>query len=217
MNRRRKHFAVGYNIYKILWVFFLGGFIGNMAEITFYLLTTGKVISRSSMIYGQFSTVWGLGFVLLTVPLHKIAEKREIYIFFAGALLGGLYEYLCSFALEKYVGVRFWDYSRWHYNLNGRINLLFCLFWGVVAILWIKDIFPRLSDTIEKLPDRLGKVLTWILVAVFIADSVLSGMAVIRTSEREEGIAAETVFEKFIDEYYPTELVLERYPNMKLK
>lgn len=217
MSRYRKRFAPGYNFYKVLWVFFAGGFLGTFLEITFYLLTTGSVMSRSSMLYGQFSTVWGGGFVLMTVLLHKMSDKRDLSIFLAGAALGGIYEYACSFMLERVISVRFWDYSRIGYNLHGRINLPFCLLWGVTAVLWVKDLYPKFSKWVERLPDRAGRLLTWLFIAAFIVDSVLSGAAIIRTSAREDGIPADSLIEKLIDETYPTDYILERYPNMKLE
>ena len=71
----------------------------------------GKLISRSSLLYGQFSVVWGFGCVLLTILLHKLQGKKDLFIFLTGALSGGLYEYVCSVFTEVFFGVRFWDYS----------------------------------------------------------------------------------------------------------
>ena len=44
--------------------------------------------------------------------------------------LGGAYEYLCSVFTELVFGKVFWDYSWMPFNLGGRINLLYCFFWG---------------------------------------------------------------------------------------
>ena len=32
--------------------------------------------------------------------------------------------------------------SHMPFNINGRINLLFCFFWGVLAIVWLKLLYP---------------------------------------------------------------------------
>ena len=57
-------------------------------------------------------------------------------------------------------GTVFWDYSAIPFNLGGRINLLYCFFWGFAAIAWFKVLFPPISACIEKLPPRGGRVLT---------------------------------------------------------
>ena len=68
-------------------------------------------MSRSSVIYGTFSIVWGFGAVILTVVLQRLAGKEDRYIFLAGSVLGGVYEYLCSVFTEIFLGTTFWDYS----------------------------------------------------------------------------------------------------------
>ena len=109
-------------------------------------------MSRSSVVYGPFSIVWGLGCVLLTAFLYPYREKNDRYIFLAGTILGGAYEYICSVFSELVFGTVFWDYSAIPFNLGGRINLLYCFFWGIVAVVWLKMLYPILSGWIEKLP-----------------------------------------------------------------
>ena len=67
-------------------------------------------------------------------------------------------------------GTVFWDYSHIPFNLGGRINLLFCFFWGIAAVVWLKGLYPRLSAWIERIPIRWGKAGTWVLI-VFMAVS----------------------------------------------
>ena len=71
-----------------------------------------------------------------------------------GTLLGGAYEYLCSVFTEIVFGAVFWDYSALPFNLGGRINLLYCFFWGLAAVAWFKVLFPPLDRLIESLPRR---------------------------------------------------------------
>ena len=81
-------------------------------------------MSRSSVVYGDFSIVWGLGCVLLTAILYQYRNRGKGYIFLFGTVVGGVYEDACS-VLQKFVfGTVFWDYSKVPFNLGGRINLL---------------------------------------------------------------------------------------------
>ena len=107
-------------------------------------------MSRSSVVYGDFSIVWGLGCVLLTAILYQYRNRSKGYIFIFGTVVGGVYEYVCSVFTEIVFGTVFWDYSKIPFNLGGRINLLFCFFWGIVAVLWLCFLYPRLSGLIEK-------------------------------------------------------------------
>ena len=89
-------FARGVCVDKLIWVFMICAFLGDLIETLFCRVTGGVWMSRSSVIYGTFSIVWGFGAVILTVVLQRLAGKEDRYIFLAGSVLGGVYEYLCS-------------------------------------------------------------------------------------------------------------------------
>ncbi|MEG0368079.1 MAG: putative ABC transporter permease [Coprobacillus sp.] len=209
-----KRFAKGYNLYKLFWIFLTCSFIGAVVEIVWCYFTMGKLMSRSSLLYGQFSIIWGMGTVLLTVILHRMEGKRDLSIFCVGTVAGGIYEYVCSLVAEGLFGVRFWDYSDIAFNIDGRINLLFCFFWGFIAVIWVQNIYPFLSNNIERIPFKLGKPLTWIL-AVFMAFNMLvSAAALIRSYQRQLHIPAQTIIGEFLDENYNDKYIVKRYQNI---
>lgn len=209
-------FAAGIGFYKLFWLFLIGAFVGDLIETVFVWGTSGVLMSSSSLLYGPFSVVWGLGAAILTVVLRGLMDKSDRYIFVGGALMGGVYEYMCSVVTEKLFGKVFWDYSKIPFNLNGRINLLYCVFWGIAAVVWVKEVYPRISALIEKIPMKVGKVLTWVLVVLLAVDVALSCMALGRMDQREKGIPATNAVQQFLDEQYPDEYLTQRYQNMKL-
>ena len=99
-------------------------------------------MSRSSVVWGPFSIVWGLAIAAVTQLLYRYKDRPVSWLFVAGTLLGGAYEYLCSVFTEVVFGTVFWDYSAIPFNLGGRINLLYCFFWGFAAIAWFKGVVP---------------------------------------------------------------------------
>ena len=96
--------------------------------------------------------------------LYQYRNKSDSFIFVFGTVLGGAYEYACSVFTELVFGTVFWDYSKIPFNLGGRINLLYCFFWGIAAVVWMRALYPRLSDWIEKIPKKAGETVTWVLV-----------------------------------------------------
>ncbi|MEG0366047.1 MAG: putative ABC transporter permease [Coprobacillus sp.] len=209
-----KTFAKGYNLYKLFWIFLCCSFLGAMVEMVWCFFTMGRFMSRSSLIYGQFSIIWGFGTVLLTIILHRMEGKRDLAIFAVGTVAGGIYEYVCSLIAEGLFGVRFWDYSDIAFNIDGRINLLFCFFWGLIAVIWVQNIYPFLSRNIEKIPVRYGKQLTFVLVAFMIFDMSISAMALIRSYQRQQNIEAQSFVGEFLDEQYPDNFIAKRYQNI---
>ncbi len=209
-------FASGIGFYKVFWLFFIGALVGDLVETVYVFLASGTLMSRSSLLYGPFSVVWGLGAALLTLVLRGFMEKSDRYIFIGGALLGGVYEYMCSVVTERVFGKVFWDYSKIPFNLNGRVNLLYCVFWGAAAVIWVKELYPRLSRLIEKIPLKAGKILTWVLVVFLAVDVALTCGALGRMDQREKGIPATNAVQEFFDEQYPDDYLHHRYQNMKL-
>ena len=115
------------------------------------------------------------------------------------------------------MGTTFWDYSNMAFNIGGRTNLLFCMFWGIIAIIWLKFLYPACSRLIEKVPVVAGKVLTWIVLALFLCDAVISVAAMTRYVERREGVHASNKIEQFVDYHYPDAVVEFVWPNMRVK
>lgn len=208
-------FAEGCGFYKLFWLFVIGSLIGDLAETVFCRITMGWWMSRSSLVWGPFSIVWGLALVIATLLLYKDRDKPEGHIFLVGTLLGGAYEYICSVVLELVFGKVFWDYSGLPFNLNGRVNLLYCFFWGIAAVIWIRWIYPRFSDWIEKIPMEPGKIITWILVVFMAANMLVSSMALIRYDSRAKGKEAAAQWEVLMDEYYDDSVMSRIYPKAK--
>ena len=149
--------------------------------------------------------------------MYRYRNREDRYIFFAGTLLGGAYEYICSVFTELAFGTVFWDYSKIPFNLGGRINLLFCFFWGIAAWVWMKLLYPKVSDLIEKVPKRPGTWVTYVVLVFMVGNVLLSGIALSRYSERASGIKANNALSEWIDERFPDERMERIYPSAKIR
>lgn len=210
-------FAEGVCLDKLIWVFLVSALLGDIIETLYCWAIEGIWMSRSSVLYGPFSIVWGIGAVVLTMVLSRFAHKPDRYIFLIGALIGGVYEYGCSLFTEIVLGSVFWDYSWMPFNIGGRTNLLYMGFWGILSVVWIKLIYPKMSGLIEKMPALQGKIITWILIAFMICNAVLSAMALIRYTERKDGIEASNTVEEFLDTTYEDKMIEKVWPNMVIR
>ena len=210
-------FAEGVCLDKLIWVFLVSALLGDIIETLYCWAIEGVWMSRSSVLYGPFSIVWGIGAVVLTMVLSRFAHKPDRYIFLIGALIGGVYEYGCSLFTEIVLGSVFWDYSWMPFNIGGRTNLLYMGFWGILSVVWIKLIYPKMSGLIEKMPALQGKIITWILIGFMICNAVLSAMALIRYTERKDGIEASNTVEEFLDTTYEDKMIEKVWPNMVIR
>ena len=169
------------------------------------------------------------------------AGKEDRYIFLAGSVLGGVYEYLCSVFTEIFLGTTFWDYSDMPFNIGGRTNLLYCIFWGLLSVVWVKICYPTISGWIEKLPPLGAKIATWAVIVLMSCDAVISAGAMVRYVERQDSAAVQessmdagtvvgtesttgtvraekkSVIDTFFDINYPDERIEKVWPNMKVE
>ena len=110
-------------------------------------------------------------------------------------------------------GKVFWDYSWIPFNLGGRINLLYCFFWGIASVVWMKYLYPKISALIERVPAKIGKKLTYIMLLFMLCNILVSSMALIRSTERANNIPATATWQQIMDERFDDDRLLRIYPN----
>ena len=152
-----------------------------------------------------------------TAFLYKYREKPDYIIFITGTILGGAYEYICSLFTEIVFGTIFWDYSKLPFNLGGRINLLYCFFWGIAAVIWIKLLYPLLSKWIELIPMKAGKLFIWVFLAFMMVDISVTSCAMLRHSARQMHMGAQNKVDVYLDQHFNDEWMAKRYQNMSFK
>lgn len=138
--KEKKHIKIaGITLWRIVAYFIIYSVAGFIIETIFGVLTKGVLESRKSFLYGPFCSIYGLGAVLMILPLQRF-KKNNYTLFAAGFVIGSIIEYLVSLIGELIFHIKWWDYSDQILNLNGRICVLFSLFWGLLAIYLMSDI-----------------------------------------------------------------------------
>ena len=199
----------------LVWLFVVGAFLGDVVETIFCRVTAGVWMSRSSLVWGPFSVVWGLALVLATVLLRGSERKSESRIFWFGVILGGAYEYVCSAVTELLFGTVFWDYSGFKFNLGGRINLLYCFFWGIAAVAWIRYGYPLVAKGMNKLKTHIRPWMTAALAVFMAVNMGVSALAMARYDARTSGVEAATPLAVFLDAHFDNARMERIYPNAK--
>ena len=184
----------------LVWLFVIGAFLGDVVETLFCRVTAGVWMSRSSLVWGPFSVVWGLALVMAAVLLRGSEERSDRSIFLFGFVLGGAYEYLCS-------AVKF--------NLGGRVNLLYCFFWGIAAVVWIRYGYPLIAKLMAKLKKHILPWMTVVLTVFMAVNMGLSGLALARYDARTSGLAPANRLDVFLDEHFDNARMERVYPNAK--
>ena len=212
--REEDSFARGLNGYKLALVVIIGSFAGVVIELLWCLVTNGYIESRAGLVWGPFNLLYGVGAAMLTLCLYRYRNRGKWLSFLGGMIVGTVVEYGCSWLQETLLGSVSWDYSHLPFNINGRVCLMYSIFWGFLGVMWIKDIYPRMAKALLRLPARPGKILAWALSIFLLVNTLVSGLAVARWSARLDGEAPRNAVESLLDARFPDERLEKIYANM---
>ena len=174
-NRRLSHqinFLRCYTIWNLLFMFLLFACIGWVWELIVFLIQTGEFVNRGTL-HGPWVPIYGVGGAMIIVVLSSL-RKRPLVAFFAIVVLCGCVEYFTSWALEAIYGMKWWDYSGYFLNIDGRICLEGLLAFGVLGLMAIYLLAPALDTLLMKIPPRIMTPMTVGLMAIFAFDVVYS-------------------------------------------
>lgn len=197
----------------IFWVFIIGSVFGFFAEMLYSTIFTRTLVIRKGLIYGPFIQIYGVGAVAYYLLISNVKEPKEAFTY--GMIMGGILEYIGSFLQEILFGTISWDYSNMFFNLNGRTSLLYCFYWGIIAVAYLKIVYPWLKN-IEPLLHKLSVKIFTVFLALFMTfDIGISCMAAARQEERRKDIPPKNSLDEFIDKEYPDEYLDKIYNNKK--
>ena len=162
-----------YNIFSLILMFFIFCFIGWMWEVGLYLISTGRFVNRG-VSHGPWLPIYGIGGLLILTLLYRL-RKKPIKHFFATVLICGTVEYLTSVILEfTHNGQKWWDYSNYVLNLNGRICFEGLLVFGLGGFIITYLGAPLFDNIIKLIPKNKLIIICTVLLCLFGIDEIYS-------------------------------------------
>lgn len=177
-DRRRKNVEIlyyvrNYSIPSLILIFFSFSFIGWLWEVLFHLVTDGVFVNRGVM-HGPWLPIYGSGSLLILLLLKKFRE-HPLTEFIAGTVLCGIVEYMTAVFLEyTNDGQRWWDYTGYFLNLNGRVCAEGLLVFGLGGIVIVYIAAPFLDNLYRKFSQRILISICIVLIALFTVDFIYS-------------------------------------------
>ena len=199
------------NVKQILWYFIIFSIIGLIIETSYCYLTTGVLESRKGFLIGPFCPIYGVGAATI-IAVFGDSKKSRFKLFLEGLIFGTLLEYVLSYILEAIYGMKFWNYSYLKYNINGRISLVYSVFWGILTSILIRDLAPQINKLIKKIPDK--KIITISIIIFFIIDSIITIWAIQTYKNR----VINNKTGNYIEEtFFSNETMRKIFPNLRIK
>ena len=150
-------------------IFILFSFIGWISEVIYVGVTSAHKFVNRGFLYGPLCPVYGFGGVMILM-LPPSLYKTWIPLFFASMILCTIVEYFVSWLMEKLFHTRWWDYSHYKIQLNGRICLLNSILFGFLGVAVIHFVYPLMIDLLNSLGQTLINISGMIILAVLSVD-----------------------------------------------
>ena len=167
-------YARKYNIRTLILLFFAFSLVGWLWEVALHIVQAGVFANRGTL-YGPWLPIYGTGGVAVLILLKKCFKSVPL-TFVASMAVCSVIEYWSSWWLEYTKGVRYWDYSSYFMNLNGRICLEGALVFGLGCCAVIYFAGPLVAGQIDRINPRRQAALCVVLLALYGADNVYSGL-----------------------------------------
>ena len=186
----------------------------------------------------HFYGIYGVGAVIIIV-FSQYFNKNNFTLFLGGYIIGSTTEYLTSFLVEIILHAKWWDYSNNILNINGRVCLLYSVFWGILTIFLVKKFNPLLENLMIKIKNKISRklingILCFIIIFLmldclatcyaqnlFITRMVIENNIEIKDFERREKdykkIEENDHLTKFINNYWNDKKMIITFPNMKIE
>jgi uncharacterized membrane protein len=161
------------NGFCTLFIYFvIYSFAGWGCETVYCSMISNKFVNRG-FLNGPFCPVYGFG-ALMMIEVLKTLPRNIIIVFLAGTILTSALEYFTGFVLETVFNAKWWDYSDRKFNVKGRICLFNSIIFGLMCVLLIFVLQPFMERIISPIPFLPKMIITAVLIAYFIADSLIT-------------------------------------------
>ena len=160
------------NLSEIFLLFVCYSFIGWLIEVIFEFVNNGKLVNRGFLI-GPYCPIYGVGGVIATITLTSHKDS-VIILFVMSIFLFAILEYFTSYLMEKLFKARWWDYSHFRFNINGRICLETLVPFGLLGCFAIYIVNPCFEFLFSLTNPKVLDIIAIVIAVIFILDVILS-------------------------------------------
>ena len=153
-----------------LWFLFYS-FVGWMYESILVSCQQHRLVNRG-FLNGPLCPIYGTGAILGVAILGNV--RNPIIIFLISMVGATILEYTTSWVMEQLFHARWWDYSNFRFNLQGRVCLLGALIFGLGGVGVVLGSQPYVERVTDMIPLPMLHTLVTVLALITIIDLVVT-------------------------------------------
>jgi len=161
--------------YLFLWYLFYS-FCGWVYESILVSVQQRRPVNRG-FLNGPLCPIYGTGAVLAIVVFG--GERNPVIVFLISSVGACILEYFTSWAMEELFHARWWDYSHFRFNLNGRICLLGAIVFGIGGVAIVDVVQPQVARVTAMIPLVAVHVMCAVLLVAITVDAVVTVVGIV--------------------------------------
>ena len=166
------HYMRHYSLPSLAALFFIFAMFGWVWELFFYYVQQGKIINRG-VLHVPWLPIYGVGGLIVLIFLF-VLRRRPVLHLIATVVLCGVVEYFGGWALEMIFDKKWWDYSGYFFNIDGRVCAEGLFVFGAAGMAFIYVLAPLLDNMIRKAQQKILIPVEAVLLVFFIIDVIYS-------------------------------------------
>lgn len=173
-------------IYPYLLLFLISSFLGWAWEVLVYWWMydfsdslMDLILHYRGVLHGPWAPIYGFGVLLLAAIWYRF-RNNKFMVFVISIVACGLLEYLSGLVLELLFHKRWWDYTGWFLNIDGKICFISVFGFGVIGAIVMLLAMPCYLHLIKKCPLWLQRLLSIVLLILLVTDAIYSHIMLLK-------------------------------------
>lgn len=206
-------------VYLYFLLFLIYSFIGWIMEICVTFYKSKKIINRGFLI-GPYCPIYGYASIIMILYLNHYKDN-PLTVFLLAVVICTFIEYIISYIMEKLFNARWWDYSNYKFNINGRVCLINAFFFGVLGTFLVYYANPFFENLLLKINTNTLNTISLILMILFTTDFIISMYATFKLKSSINKINKDNTeefkkkFREKIENKILSRRILKAYPKYK--
>lgn len=168
----------------VFLLFLIYSTLGWCGEMIYCSIGRRKLCEKRGFLNGFLCPIYGFGALLVLWVLRGGCDN-PLLTFLLGAILTSAVEYFTSWLMETLFHMRWWDYSRYKFQIHGRVCLLNSTLFGLLCVALCHGVHPQVVRLVRWMIGRhIALPLAAVLFVLFAADVVLSVRSAIQIGNR---------------------------------
>ncbi len=162
---------LGTDVYHLVAAFVIYSILGWTVE-SIYMSFCNRKLTNRGFAKSPFCPIYGFGGVLGYLILSPLAGQY-VKLYFAGAILATIFEFLVGLMMIKFLGQLWWDYKDKPFNYKGILCLESTIAWGFYALGIVGIVHNRINRVIDVVDVNTGQKIVMLILTIVLIDYIV--------------------------------------------